>query len=572
MRKYIRWILQFWKPHRAHIAVLCVFTLVSSTVALSFPLVFRYLLDNVHEVLGTPHSSDFTKILMILGALCIARFVAGLYPGARAWLNSKIGLNIRDKVFRSVMEKDHTFFNRFRPGDITTRLTDDIVDYPRIAWFSCSAIFRALESSSRLIFCLGVMFFMSWELTLISLAPLPVMLFIFYRIEHRLGHKVEQSRKTTSHTNDLLDSTFVGIPIIKAYRAEKSQTGRLHRLLNQRLEIDLSLTKLMMIVHGLYSVLGQVGKVTVMFVGGLFVIWGRIGLGEFYAFYVYLDMLLAPMMDIPNLFVTSRQAFVSIDREEEILKYPPKPVIEGTRELGHVRSVEFRDAGYTHESGRGIGKVTFRVDNPCVVALVGEVGCGKSTLLKMLSRVLPCSTGEIILNGIPIEEISEEALVSQLGYVPQESTLFSESVGENVRLGRNINGAQVSTALRIAGLGEDELSKGSETLLGQGGTGVSGGQRQRIAIARALAGSPSLFLLDDCTAALDAEKEEAFWRELRKERKDAMVFVVSHREATVRQSDTVVFIHRGEIVDIDTHTNLKKSNELYRLVLAAEMD
>lgn len=572
MRKYIKWILQFWKPHKLHIAILVLFTLISSAVALSFPLVFKYLLDNVHAVLGTPDSPVFTKLLLVLGALGLARFVAGLYPGARAWLNSKIGLNIRDKVFGNLLEKEHSFFNRFRPGDITTRLTDDIVDYPRIAWFSCSAIFRAFESSSRLVFCLGVMLFMSWELTLLSLIPLPIMLFIFYRVEHRLGIRIEQSRKNTSHTNDLLDSTFAGVPIVKAYSAEKNQAGRLRKLLNRRLEIDLDLTRLMMIVHGLYSVIGQVGKVTVMFVGGLFVIDGRIGLGEFYAFYIYLDMLLAPMMDIPNLFVTSRQAFVSIDREEEILDYPPRRPMDGSLELGPVRSVELRGAGYSHESGGGIRNARFQIDEPGIVALVGEVGCGKSTVLKMMTGLLPSSSGSILYNGIPLEEISQKSLLRQLGYVPQESMLFSESVGENVRLGRNIDDVQIGKVLRVAGLDDDELRSGSDTMLGQSGTGVSGGQGQRIAIARALAGDPSLLLLDDCTAALDAEREEVFWQELRKSRPDAMVFVVTHREATIRQSDTVVFIHGGEIVEIDTHENLTALSELYRLVLAAEMD
>jgi len=572
LRKYIKWILQFWKPHKLHIAILVLFTLISSAVALSFPLVFKYLLDNVHAVLGTPDSPVFTKLLLVLGALGLARFVAGLYPGARAWLNSKIGLNIRDKVFGNLLEKEHSFFNRFRPGDITTRLTDDIVDYPRIAWFSCSAIFRAFESSSRLVFCLGVMLFMSWELTLLSLIPLPIMLFIFYRVEHRLGIRIEQSRKNTSHTNDLLDSTFAGVPIVKAYSAEKNQAGRLRKLLNRRLEIDLDLTRLMMIVHGLYSVIGQVGKVTVMFVGGLFVIDGRIGLGEFYAFYIYLDMLLAPMMDIPNLFVTSRQAFVSIDREEEILDYPPRQPMDGSLELGPVRSVELRGAGYSHESGGGIRNARFQIDEPGIVALVGEVGCGKSTVLKMMTGLLPSSSGSILYNGIPLEEISQKSLLRQLGYVPQESMLFSESVGENVRLGRNIDEVQIGKVLRVAGLDDDELRSGSDTMLGQSGTGVSGGQGQRIAIARALAGDPSLLLLDDCTAALDAEREEVFWQELRKSRPDAMVFVVTHREATIRQSDTVVFIHGGEIVEIDTHENLTALSELYRLVLAAEMD
>ncbi len=573
-RGYLKWIMGFWKPHKKHLVILVFFTLISSIVALSFPLVFRYLLDHVKEILGEAGgSSEFRKIVIILSVLAFARFVSGLYPGARAWLNSKLGLDIRDKVFASLMKKDYRFWNAFRPGDLTTRLSDDIVDYPRIAWFSCSAVFRALESSSRLIFCLGVMFFMSWELTLIALVPLPVMFLIFTRVESKLGKKVEESRKATSHTGNLLDSTFAGIPIIKAYNAEEGQAGRLRGLLDERLDIDMSITRLVMMLHALYSIIGQVGKVTVMFVGGLFVIWERIGIGEFYAFYVYLDMLLAPMMDIPNLFVTSRQAFTSIDREKEILDYPPAPERTGTQGEGAVSGLILESAGFNYtETGTGISGLDFQLESPGMFALVGEVGSGKSTVLKMLTGQLPCGEGRILYNGTDLSELSEEYLISETGYVPQESILFSESVGENVRLGREISDEVVADSLRIAGLDGTELEAGVETELGQGGTGVSGGQKQRIAIARALAGKPSLFLFDDCTAALDAEKEEAFWRELSDARKDALILVVSHRQSTVRRSKKVIFVHDGEMNAFDTHENLLRTNRLYRLVLAAEME
>ncbi|RKZ10505.1 hypothetical protein DRQ25_02675 [Candidatus Fermentibacteria bacterium] len=572
-RGYLKWITGFWKPHKKHLVVLALFTVVSSAVALSFPLVFRYLLDNVQQVLGSAGgSSEFRKIVAILAVLAFARFIAGLYPGARAWLNSKLGLDIRDRVFASLLKKDYRFWSAFRPGDLTTRLTDDIVDYPRIAWFSCSAVFRALESSSRLVFCLGVMFFMSWELTLIALVPLPVMFLIFTRVENRLGKKVEESRKATSHTGNLLDSTFAGIPIIKAYNAEEGQTGRLRGLLDERLDIDLSITRLVMLLHGVYSVIGQVGKVTVMGIGGLFVIQNRIGIGEFYAFYVYLDMLLAPMMDIPNLFVTSRQAFTSIDREKEILEYPEAERREGIEGTGAVSTLKLESAGFRYTgTDLGITGLDVQLSSPGMYALVGEVGSGKTTVLKMLTGQLPCTEGRILYNSTDLKELSEDYLVSETGYVPQESVLFNESVGENVRLGREIPDEAVSNSLRIAGLDGTELEAGVDTVLGQGGVGVSGGQKQRIAIARALAGNPSLFLFDDCTAALDASKEEFFWQELAEARENALVLVVSHRLATVRRSDRVIFVHEGKMNAFDTHENLLRDNRLYRLVLAAEM-
>ncbi len=570
--RYLRWIAAFWRPHGRHLAVLAVLTLVSSAVALSFPLVFRYVLDNVDQVLGSGGSSELRTVLLVLGALALARFVAGLYPGARAWLNSKIGLAVRDTVFESVLRKDWRFWSRFRPGDLTTRLTDDIADYPRIAWFSCSAVFRALESTSRLLFCLGVMLLMSWELTLIALVPLPLMFAIFVRVEGRIGRRVTESRRETSHTGNLLDSTFAGIPMVKAYCAEEGQARRLREILDRRLGIDLSLTKLVMVVHGLYSVIGQVGKVTVMLVGGIFVIRERIGLGELYAFYVYLDMLLAPMMDIPNLFVTSRQAFASIDREREILEFPDAPEWGGSSDVGPVRTVSLRSAGFRYpSSGGGVSGVTAEVSSPSVVAVVGEVGSGKSTLVRMLAGILPCREGEVLLNGTPIGEVSLECLTREVGYVPQESVLFSDSVGDNVRLGRDLDDGLVRLALDIAGLPDVELSAGAGTILGQGGVGVSGGQKQRIAIARALVDRPSLLLLDDCTAALDAEREEAFWRELPRAAGDAVVLVVTHREATVRRSDRVLFVSDGEMVAFDTHRALLRESELYRMVLATEM-
>jgi ATP-binding cassette, subfamily B, multidrug efflux pump len=560
---YLKWIYGYWKPVRKYLAFLILFTLVSSAVALGFPLVFRHLLDNIQGIMGTPDTSAFNQLLLILAALALARFVAGLYPCARGIINSAIGVLVRDDVFASIMRKDWRFFNRFRPGDLTTRLTDDITDYPRIAWFSCSAFFRALESSSRLLFCMAVMLFMSWRLTLLALIPLPIMLFIFYTVEHRLGKKVSASRKATSHTNDLLDSTFDGIAIVKAYRAEKALASRLHRLLDQRFDIDYSLVKLEMIIHGLYSVIGQVGKVTVMLAGGLMVINERIGLGDFYAFYVYLDMLLAPMMDIPNLFVASRQAFVSIDREKEIMDFPEPAARNADEKLERVASVSALGACFTYDGAGGVEGLDFHLEAPEIVAVVGEVGSGKTTLLKVLAGLLPPETGMIRINGA---DYLNRDFSRAIGYVPQDSVLLGDSVDENVRFGREwVTDSDVERALEIAGIGADEIS--SSRILGQRGVGASGGQRQRIAIARAVAGGPSLLLLDDCTAALDAAKEEDFWRNLRSGDVHPLTLVVTHREATVKQSDRVLFINRGKLAGAGTHQELLIASPEYARVI-----
>lgn len=557
--------------HKLHIGFLFIFTIVSSAVTLSFPLVFKFLLDEIDNALsGTSLNIDFKNTLLFLAALALAKFVAGLYPGARAWLNSKIGLNVRDVVFENILLKDYRFFNKFRPGDLATRLTDDIVEHPRIAWFSCSAVFRAIESSSKLIFCLAVMFYMNIHLTLIAILPLPLMLYLFYIVQNRLGREVMENRKATSKTNDLLDSTFAGISIIKAYRAERGQKKRLKTLLDSRLKIDLKITKYMMIVHSAYNILGQIGKVIVMFVGGVFVVRGTIGIGEFYAFYVYLDMILAPMMDIPNLFVTSKQAFVSIDRENEILNFPVAEKYKGLKILKRVDSIRFENAGFSYENGKKVESVNFWASKGQIISVVGEIGSGKSTLLKMASTLLPVTQGRYLINGKNIEEYSRDSFLSQLGYVPQENTLLGETIGENIKIGRDIGDDEVLEALYAVRLTSDEIQGGAGTRLQQAGIGVSGGQKQRLAIARAIAGNPSLILFDDCTSALDSKNEEFLWRYLKNNFSDSVIIVVSHRLSTIKQSDKVVFMHRGKQLAFDRHDELMKTSSLYKIILASE--
>jgi ATP-binding cassette subfamily B protein len=198
-----------------------------------------------------------------------------------------------------------------------------------------------------------------------------------------------------------------------------------------------------------------------------------------------------------------------------------------------------------------------------VVAVVGEVGSGKTTLLKMLAGLLSPDSGTIRVNGADIQTLN---LTAAAGYVPQDSVLLGESVDENVRFGREtVSEKDIRDALAVAGIGDDEL--GENRVLGQRGVGASGGQRQRIAIARALAGSPSMLLLDDCTAALDAQKEEAFWDKLKSQSNSTLTVVVTHREATVKQSETVLFISKGKLIDTGSHSDLLNNNPEYARVI-----
>jgi ATP-binding cassette, subfamily B, multidrug efflux pump len=576
-REHIAWLAEYWKPHRRFLIFLFLFTLVSSAVAIAYPLVFRKVIDGVYTVLETakPENAQLYRLIGILGLIAAGRLVAGFYPAFRAWMNLKLEKAIRGRVFGSILQKDYTFFGKFRTGDLVTRLTDDIAEYPRISWFSCSGIFRFVDSFSKFIFCVAAMLFLNAKLALLAMIPVPFMLYVFYMARQELGTTYKKQQEAVSKTNDTIEAAFSGVRIVKAFNAHGGQERRLGAILQERIGIQLKLAKLIVLVHEMDNIASRIGQVVVLSVGGLAVIDGKLSVGTLYAFYVYLDMLIYPMMDLPNLFVTAKQAFVSIDREEEILRHPAvvrRP--DSGESPGPIQTIALQDVSfrYREELPLALEGISFRVEKGQKVAIVGPVAGGKSTLLKLLAGLLPAQRGSYSLNDRSLGDWDWTSFRDRIGYVPQESHLFSETIEENVAFGRPSDAAWVKECLTIAQMGPEleKMKDGLATQLGQRGTLVSGGQKQRIAIARALAGKPDVLLLDDCTASLDARNEDLFWVELAAEFPDATTFVVSHRLATIRRADTILVLDHGRLADQGTHEELAGRCDVYRAFLLTQ--
>ncbi|MCA9728666.1 MAG: ABC transporter ATP-binding protein [Candidatus Eisenbacteria bacterium] len=588
----VRWIAGFWRPHRKLLGFLIALTFISSGVAIAYPLAFRAVLDRLTAAADQPDSSvlrnTLRSVLLLLAAIAAGRFLAGMYPAFRAWVNLRIDVDIRKKVFASILEKDHRFFTKFRTGDLATRLLDDIVEYPKLAWFSCSGVFRPVESGSKLAFCLVAMLLLDARLALLAITPLPVMLYVLYRLRNDLRDALAQQQIAISETNDMLEATFSGIRIVKAFTAEANQSRELAAVLERRAHVQLRVKRLFAAVQIVDTMASRLGQLVVLGVGGFLVSRSQLSLGTLYAMYVYLDMLIEPMVDLPNLFVTSRQAFVCMDREEEVIRFPVSVRHDETgRAPGPLRAIEIQGATvqFAGATRPALQEVDLELRRGETVAVVGEVGAGKSTLLKLLAGLVETDTGEVRINGAPVRDMRWEDLRRQIGYAPQESLLFSETIRENVELGRAARqGAAagddhrasgwLDRLLRLVNLDAEirAMPAGAETVLGQKGTRVSGGQRQRISIARALFGYPELILLDDATASLDAENEDRLWNGLREIAPEAIVVVVSHRIATVARADRIVVLERGRLVDSGTHSDLISRCEPYQRFRHREED
>ncbi len=616
-----RWIARVWRPHRAWVLVLFVMTFVSAGVTLAYPLVLGHVLEVLRRELtpllagaaGAAGAGDaaatvattVSRVVWVLLAIGLARWVAALYPGLRALVNAKLERDVRERTFARLLPKGHRFFARFRTGDLITRLTDDVAGYPKIAWFCCSGLFRALDSGTRVVVCLAVMLWLDRALALWTLLPVPAMVAVYLALHRGLGRATSAQRAEASATSDLLEAAFSGVTTVQAHAAGPRLERALARQLARRADAEVRLNRLWVLLGVFFQALNVVGQLVVVVVGGLRVIDGTLALGDFFAFYLYLGLLLGPMMDLPNLLVTGRQAFVCMDRLDAIDGYdrageggafartggaaPAGPGVT-VRGVTHAwdelpQGPAPGDEGAAPEGQVGAGArrpaledVSLEVAPGEVVALVGAIGAGKSTLARVVGGAVAPDAGEVTLGGAPLAALDGPRARASIGWVPQDPVLLAATVRENILLGRPDDPARLAEVLDLVGLAAEvaALPGGLDHALGPRGRGLSGGQRQRLALARALYGRPELLVLDDVTAALDAENEDRLWRRLREGGRRPTALVVTHRDATAARADRVVQLERGRVCAAGRHAELLARDDAvgaeYRALWAREGD
>ncbi|MBN1423388.1 ABC transporter ATP-binding protein [Candidatus Fermentibacteria bacterium] len=564
------WIWSHWRHHRWWLVIMACFTVLSTAVTLAYPLVLKHVIDRVTSVMQ--HGGDGVGMgtMLVLAVLLLARIVAGLYPVARAWMNMRFELDIRGDSFDRLLKKDYRFFLHFPTGDLVTRLTDDLREYPKLAWFLSSGVFRGIDAFGRFAFCVAAIFLLEWRVALISLIPLPGGIYLYYVIRHRLHRAFDAQQKAISRTNEALEATFSGIRIVKAFTAEEGQERKLADILRERAGVQYRVARLFALTWYGDAGIGRLCQGIALLASGALVVRGDLSIGGLYAIYLYLERLMQPLTELPGLPAVARQAFVSMDRITDIDEFPSRQVPAGRAEVPRMSALQFSDVSFSYaESDPLLKDLSFQVRAGERVVLVGEVGSGKTTVLKLAAGVLSPTSGWIALNGIGLDDLNLDQYRSGIGYVPQEGALFSDTIRDNVLVGREIDDQSVLAVLDRAQIGFDvrAMEQGLGTRLGHRGTLVSGGQRQRLAIARALVGGPQLLLLDDCTASLDAETERRFWEGMARGPGGAAMLLVSHRVATVEQADWVLFIKDGRIADQGSHERLMETNPEYRWVL-----
>ncbi len=560
-----RWIAGIWRPFRVRLGLIAAGQIVSMAVTASLPLVLKRLFDDLAHDPTLDELQNAT--LLWFGLATLDWLLAAALVLSRGTMNLRFEWAVRERAWARLVRLGPAFFQKYRTGDLVTRLTDDVAD--KLSWFVCSGIFRAAAAMTVVVFGIAMMLRLDPWLTLFTAGPLPVLVVLFIRAGSLLDRQFDEVQKRISEMNEGLEACFSGIRVVKAFGRESAEHESFMRSAAACRESEIAAAKGQTLVNALYGQVWQLGIIAVLLAGGWAVMSGGLTIGTFIAFDAYVLMLVFPMIDIGTFFVKGWQSAVSIARVREIEEAPVAvaeapgagPMPSGRGHL-QVRGVSFGwDGGPQVLHGVSLDAAPGEM-----VALAGGIGSGKSTLLRMFPRLVDPGAGEISLDGVPLREWPLAALREAVAWVPQDPILLSGTIEENVRFGREgIDEARLARAVSVSRLEADlaQLSGGLGTRVGVRGVSLSGGQKQRVALARALAGRPRLLVLDDPTAALDARTEAALWDGLHRLLPDLATIVVTHRPATLERATRVVVLESGRVVESGTHAELTRAGGVY---------
>jgi ATP-binding cassette subfamily B protein len=563
----LRPLLPYLRPYRREYVIGLVLVVVSNFFTTLGPKFIERGIDALRTG-GGFHAVQTAVWLLLAVALVggVARY------GMRELLNSgsrRVETDLRDHLYRHLQRMSAEFYDRYPTGDVMARTTNDLLAVRMVAG---PALMYLVDTTIRAVLIAPAMVAINPHLTLMALIPLlglPVaMVSLGQRIHQRSQAIQEQFSELTSHAHENLS----GVRVVRAYRQERAETAGFRRLSEDYLGRNLQLARIQGLFFPLLTMLGGLSALTVLYTGGRLVMAGTVSVGEFVAFGVYLGMLVWPMIALGWAVNLVQRGAASMGRINQLFRERPA-IAESETPLTLPparggRAVEFRDVSFAYPGARDRGAVlqgiSFRVEAGRSLAIVGATGSGKTTLVDLLVRAYDPDRGAVLLDGVDIRRLPLPELRRAIGFVPQETFLFSETLRENVLLGAPDDG-RLERVAEVAQLTEalPALPNGYDTMLGERGINLSGGQKQRSAIARALAQDPPVFVLDDALSAVDAQTEAKILRALRGALAGRTSIIVSHRLAAVRDADWILVLDRGRIVEQGTHADLAARSGRY---------
>lgn len=572
--KHLAHLNKYFYKYRWRMIPGVIFVVVSNYFGVLPAQVIRIAFDLVKENIGMYRLFDgferqslvydvFGYSLFLFGALVL---ILALIRGVFLFLmrqtiiltSRHIEYDLKNEIYEHYQKLDMAFYRRNNTGDLMNRVTEDV---NRVRNYLGPAIMYSINTIVLTIMVVGAMYSVNATLATYAIAPIPVLVVLLLFVNKIINKRSERIQRQLSVLSTFVQETFSGIRVIKTYNREEDKMARFDEESTHYKNVSISLVKAEAIFFPIILLLIGLSTIITVYVGGLEVAKGTITSGNIAEFIVYVNQLTFPAMALAWVTSLIQRASASQQRINEFLQTEPTIQSNNNEAIQLQGSIRFENVSFTYpETGiQALRDVSFDVPAGTILAIIGRTGSGKSTIANLLMRMYDVDSGRITLNGIDIKDIPLPSLRSQIGIVPQDVFLFSDSIGNNIAFGLDsADIKQVEQAAKDAAVYENIISfdEGFGTALGERGITLSGGQKQRISIARALIKEPKILIFDDCLSAVDTKTEEEILSNLGRVMKGKSSVFISHRVSTIKNADHILLLDNGRIVEEGTHDEL----------------
>jgi ATP-binding cassette, subfamily B, multidrug efflux pump len=559
----LRPLLPYLKKYRSGFLVGAVCVLLNNGTYILFPQVIQRAVD------GLNHGIDWHKLLLYSLLLVAVVLTKGVFQFLTRWIvigiSRDIEFDLRNDLFRHLESLSYSFYQRTRTGDIMAKATNDL---NAVRMLLGPAI---MYTANTIVFTLGALAFMlkiSPRLTLYAFLPLPAISIVIQYFGRRIHERFERIQAMFSDISARAQENFSGARVVRAYVQEEAEIAAFEEANQEYIRRSLKLVRLMgMLWPTLETTLG-LAVVLVLWLGGREVLLGRITVGKFVAFNTYMVQLTWPIIALGWVINIFQRGTASMGRINELLIQKPEiidtPALDAPQQI--VGDIEFRHLSYSYNGAPVLHDINLRIPAGSSLAIVGPTGSGKTTLVDLIPRVYDAARGSVLIDGRAIQDYPVETLRRNIGFVPQETFLFSDTIRENIAFGTDhVTDEEITNAAQGANIAADieSFPEQYRTIVGERGLTLSGGQKQRTAIARAIIRDPRILILDDALSSVDTHTEDKILNHLREVMRGRTTIFISHRVSTVRNADQIAVLHGGRLVELGTHDELIAHNGYY---------
>ena len=519
-----------------------------------------------------------TELIQNIFLILLAAITAGIFTFLTRQtiinVSRYVEFDLKNEIYTQYQKLSLSFYKKNQTGDLMNRISEDV---SRVRMYFGPALMYSINTITLLIITFFYMYRQSPELTIYTISPLPILSYTIFKLSGIINIRSRIVQESLSKLSSFSQEVFTGIQIVKSYAIQKNKSLEFDNLSKKNKDNQISLVKMQALFFPLMILLIGISNILVIYVGGKQYLSGEIeNIGIIAEFIIYVNMLTWPVASLGWISSIIQQAEASQKRINEFLKEKSEIDynLNGLKKING--SIEFKDVSFTYTESniKAIDKISFKLSNRKSLGIIGVTGSGKTTLIKLITKIYNIEAGEILFDNNSINEYDLECLRKQIGVVSQDSFLFSDSIINNIRFGKEkATMKEVEKVCKIAGIHNEiiKFSNGYETILGERGINLSGGQKQRICIARALIKEPKILILDDCLSALDNETEEKIILSLKSILKDTTTIISSHRLSSVQNLNEIIVLDKGKIIQKGNHELLINQNGYYKDVYSKQL-